>query len=138
MTNKYDIIIIGSGIAGLYSAYNIQKMAPNLRILILEKHKKQWIGGRMSNEYFYGTEIVTGAGIGRKQKDKLLVQLMRSLSIPVHDSKFIPYYASTIKEPVDMFLKRMHVQQYIRSWRLHKRIAWQWSPIDKFHRHTTK
>jgi L-2-hydroxyglutarate oxidase LhgO len=39
MTNKYDIIIIGSGIAGLYSAYTIQKMAPNLRILILEKHK---------------------------------------------------------------------------------------------------
>ena len=102
MTNKYDIIIIGSGIAGLYSAYTIQKMAPNLRILILEKHKKQWIGGRMSNEYFYGTEIVTGAGIGRKQKDKLLVQLMRSLSIPVHESKFVPYYASTIKDQIDV------------------------------------
>ena len=102
MTNKYDIIIIGSGIAGLYSAYNIQKMDPKLRILILEKHKKQWIGGRMSNEYFYGTEIVTGAGIGRKQKDKLLVQLMRSLSIPIHESKFVPYYASTIKDLVDV------------------------------------
>ena len=102
MTNNYDVIIIGSGIAGLYSAYNIQKMNPNLRILILEKHKKQWIGGRMSNEYFYGTEIVTGAGIGRKQKDKLLIQLMRSLSIPIHESKLVPYYASTIKEMIDV------------------------------------
>ena len=74
MTNKYDVIIIGSGIAGLYSAYNIQKMNPSLRILILEKHKKHWIGGRMSNEYFYGTEIVTGAWFGRKQKDKFFTK----------------------------------------------------------------
>ena len=116
MTNKYDVIIIGSGIAGLYSAYNIQKMAPNLRILILEKHKKQWIGGRMSNEYFYGTEIVTGAWFGRKQKDKLLIQLMHSLSIPVHESKFVPYYASTIKDPVDVnkimdFLRAEYIKQ---------------------------
>ena len=116
MTNKYDIIIIGSGIAGLYSAYTIQKMNPKLRILILEKHKKQWIGGRMSNEYFYGTEIVTGAGIGRKQKDKLLVQLMRSLSIPIHESKFVPYYASTIKDLVDInkimdFLRAEYIKQ---------------------------
>ena len=102
MTNKYDVIIIGSGIAGLYSAYSIQKMNPNIRILILEKHKKQWIGGRMSNEYFYGTEIVTGAWFGRKQKDKLLVQLMKSFDIPIHESKFVPYYAYTIKDPIDV------------------------------------
>lgn len=116
MTNKYDVIIIGSGIAGLYSAYTIQKMNLNLRILILEKHKKHWIGGRMSNEYFYGTEIVTGAGVGRKQKDKLLVQLMRSLSIQVHESKFVPYYASTIKDLVDVnktmdFLREEYIKQ---------------------------
>jgi len=102
MTNTYDIIIIGSGIAGLYSAYNIQKMSPNLRILILEKHKKQWIGGRTSNEYFYGTEIVTGAWFGRKPKDKLLIQLMKSLDIPIHESKLVPYYATTIKDRIDV------------------------------------
>ncbi len=77
MSTKYDIIIIGSGIAGLYSALNIQKMDPKLRILILEKHKKQWIGGRANTDTFYGTSIVTGAGIGRKQKDKLLIQLIK-------------------------------------------------------------
>lgn len=56
----YDIIIIGSGISGLYTAYNIKKTSPNKSFLILEKYKKQWIGGRMSNEIFYGTEVVTG------------------------------------------------------------------------------
>ena len=43
MTKQYDIIIIGSGMAGLYSAYNIQKYAPETTFLILEKYKRQWL-----------------------------------------------------------------------------------------------
>ena len=39
---KYDIIIIGSGIAGLYAAYNIKKTSPNTSFLILEKNKKKY------------------------------------------------------------------------------------------------
>jgi hypothetical protein len=74
---KYvDIIIIGSGMSGLYSAYQIKEFSPSTSFLILEKYKKNWIGGRTSNEMFYGTEIVTGAGIGRKNKDKLLHKLL--------------------------------------------------------------
>jgi len=74
---KYvDIIIIGSGISGLYSALHIKQFSPGTSFLILEKHKKTWIGGRTSNEMFYGTEIVTGAGIGRKSKDKLLHKML--------------------------------------------------------------
>ena len=72
----YDIIIIGSGISGLYTAYQIKQLSPDTTFLILEKYKKNWIGGRTSNEMFYGTEIVTGAGIGRKNKDKLLSKLL--------------------------------------------------------------
>ena len=30
-TNYYDIIIVGAGIAGLYSAYNIKKMSQLLQ-----------------------------------------------------------------------------------------------------------
>ena len=56
MSKHYDIIIIGSGISGLYSAYNIKKKFPNTSFLILEKFKKQWIGGRTSNETFYNTQ----------------------------------------------------------------------------------
>ena len=88
-TNHYDILIIGSGMAGLYTAYNIQKLSPTTSFLILEKHKKQWIGGRTSNETFYGTTVVTGAGIGRKNKDKLLIKLMDEIGI-----KYIPYETS--------------------------------------------
>ena len=53
----YDIVIIGSGIAGLYAAYNIEKMSPTTSFIILEKYKKKWIGGRTSNETFYGTQM---------------------------------------------------------------------------------
>ena len=66
--NYFDIIIIGSGMSGLYSAFNIKKQSSETSFLVLEKYKKNWIGGRTSNEMFYGTEIVTGAGIGRKKK----------------------------------------------------------------------
>ena len=82
---QYDIIIIGSGIAGLYSAYKIKHMNPALSVLILEKNKKQWIGGRTNNEEFYGTEVVTAAGIVRKKKDHLLVQLINDLKLPSHE-----------------------------------------------------
>jgi len=96
----YDVIIIGSGISGLYAAYNIKNRDPNLSILVLEKHKKQWIGGRASNETFYGTEVATGAGIGRK-RDKLLKKLMLELGFEVNEFKSIPHYATGL-ESVDI------------------------------------
>jgi hypothetical protein len=98
---KYDIIIIGSGISGLYAAYNIKKMAPDKSFLILEKYKKQWIGGRTSNEMFYGTEIVTGAGIGRKKKDKLLRKLLDEFGLDTHEFTIKPHY-STMFTPLDV------------------------------------
>ena len=85
----YDIIIIGSGIAGLYAAYNIQKMSPSTSFIILEKYKKNWIGGRTNNEMFYGTQVVTGAGIGRKNKDKLLINLLDRLNLPYEEHRQI-------------------------------------------------
>lgn len=98
----YDIIIIGSGIAGLYAAYNIQKMSPSTSFIILEKYKKDWIGGRTSNDMFYGTQVVTGAGIGRKKKDKLLVQLLNELDFPYEEFSFKPYYSTQIDKIVDI------------------------------------
>jgi hypothetical protein len=97
----YDIIIIGSGMSGLYSAYNIKKMSPQTSFLILEKHKKQWIGGRTSNDTFYGEEIVTGAGIGRKRKDKLLFKLMNDLKLPSHEYMVKPQYSKCF-HPIDI------------------------------------
>jgi hypothetical protein len=97
----YDIIIIGSGIAGLYSAYNIKRIAPEKTFLILEKYKKEWIGGRTSNDMFYGTQIVTGAGIGRKNKDNLLIRLLDDLDIKYSEFPHKVNY-SQLFEPVDI------------------------------------
>lgn len=97
MSNKYvDIIIIGSGMAGLYSAYNIKQTSPNTSFLVLEKYKKDWIGGRTGNEMFYGTEIVTGAGVGRKSKDKLLYKLLNNLNFQTYEYIVKPNYSKVI------------------------------------------
>ena len=102
-SNKYyyDVIIIGSGIAGLYSAYNIQKMSPQTSFLILEKYKRQWIGGRTSNDVFYGTQVVTGAGVGRKSKDKLLLKLLKELDVKYGEFRHNVNY-SKMSSPVDI------------------------------------
>ena len=96
-----DIIIIGAGIAGLYSAYNIKKLYPDKTFLLLEKNKKQYLGGRAVNDYFYGSEIATGAGIGRKRSDSLLIKLMKDLEFKYTEFKTIVDYSKTIK-PVDI------------------------------------
>jgi len=110
MNKHYDIIIIGSGISGLYSAYNIKKTSPNTSFIILEKFKKQWIGGRTSNDTFYNTQIVTGAGVGRKTKDKLLVKLLKELGLIAPEFNFKPNYASTF-QPVDI----VKIMDYLRK-----------------------
>jgi hypothetical protein len=91
-----DIIIIGSGMSGLYSAYNIKNISPDTSFLILEKYKKNWIGGRTSNDIFYGSEIVTGAGIGRKNKDKLLYKLLHSFNFYTTEYIIKPQYSKLI------------------------------------------
>ena len=102
MNNKqFDIIIIGSGMSGLYSGYNIKKYSLSKSFLILEKYKKEWIGGRSSNDTFYGTQIVTGAGIGRKDTNPLLIKLMKQLNIPYSEYKSVITYSKLFK-PIDI------------------------------------
>ena len=51
----YDIIIIGGGISGLYSAYKLKQISPDTTYLILEKNKI--LGGRYHNDIFYNTNL---------------------------------------------------------------------------------
>lgn len=98
--NNYDIVIIGSGMSGLYSAYQIKKQSPKTTFVILEKYNKQWVGGRTSNDDFYGTQVVTGAGIGRGDTNPLLINLMKELHIPYKKDISVMDFAKTIKNPV--------------------------------------
>jgi hypothetical protein len=88
-----EIIIIGAGISGLYSAYKLQTLHPKSNITILEQN---WIGGRMGSQLFEGTDVVTGAGVGRKRKDKLLIKLLNELKIPYGEFVSKHYYSNIL------------------------------------------
>jgi hypothetical protein len=108
---EYDIVIIGAGISGLYSAYKILKYNPEKKILILEKNSKTRIGGRAGNYDFYDTSVVIGAGIGRFKKDKLLKKLLINLDIPIKTSKTSHDYSTLINPPCnvkDIYTKIKH------------------------------
>jgi len=90
--NSADIIIIGGGMAGLYAAYTIHKLSPKTSYLILEKSPKGELGGRAGTEMFYGKEVVTGAGVGRKAKDKLLYKLLGEMGLQTYTYTVNPQY----------------------------------------------
>jgi hypothetical protein len=56
-------------------------MSPKSSVLVLEKDKLSMLGGRAHNVNFYGSSITTGAGVGRKHKDKLLISLCNRLKV---------------------------------------------------------
>jgi hypothetical protein len=93
----HDIIIIGAGIAGLYSAYTIKKMSPNTSYLILEQNDKKSVGGRINTDTFYGASIVSGAGIGRDDTNPILKKLMRELNVPFKKSTSIIDYSNILE-----------------------------------------
>ena len=92
----YDYIIIGGGISGLYTAYTIKKYNPSAKFLIFEKNKT--IGGRMNIYNFYGSNVNIGAGVGRKNKDYLLIDLLNELKIKYSINKKIIYYHENVKK----------------------------------------
>ena len=104
MNKAVDIIIIGSGIAGLYAAYQIKRLAPaNTKFLILEKNKREWMGGRAGNQTFYGADIVVGAGVGRKSKDYALIKLLRDTKVKYSEFEATRNYSNNASfKPVDI------------------------------------
>ena len=111
----YDVIIVGGGIAGFYTAYKLQLMHKDIHILLLEKQSRKNIGGRTGNDMFAGVNVVTGAGIGRK-KDKRLIQLCKELSITYPEAVLAPHYATTVN-PVNVkeimsYLKKVFTNDY--------------------------
>ncbi len=89
----FDYIIVGGGIAGLYSAYILTKYKTS-NILLLEKN--EYLGGRMNNDMFEGEQIVTGAGIGRKHADVLLLNLLNEMGVEYNEFDIVMKCAPSI------------------------------------------
>jgi hypothetical protein len=81
---KYDYIIIGGGIGGLYVAYNILKKSPGSRILVLEKENT--FGGRVFT--YTDSQMSVEAGAGRFNTNHLLfIGLLKELGLYRNISK---------------------------------------------------
>jgi hypothetical protein len=80
----YDVVIVGGGIAGLYSAYRLLQLQPETKLLLVEK--QAYLGGRIFT-YTDDTMTVEG-GAGRFTKHhSLLWRLLKELEL---DSKAVP------------------------------------------------
>ena len=73
-----DVIIIGGGLSGLYTGYNILKNAKNSKVVILEKEGR--FGGRV--ETFKNRNMSVESGAGRfHNKNKLLNELLEEFKL---------------------------------------------------------
>ena len=92
-TNNYDIVIIGGGIAGLYTLYKLSKSFEHLKILLLESGERY--GGRIYSykETIDNKEYVMDLGAGRLgYHHKLINNLINELGlkpkiIPIPNTK---------------------------------------------------
>jgi len=91
--NNYDIVIIGGGIAGLYTLYKLSKSFVHLKILLLESGQRY--GGRIYSykETIDNQEYVMDLGAGRLgYHHKLITSLINELGlkpkiIPIPNTK---------------------------------------------------
>lgn len=74
----FDYIILGGGICGLYTAYNILQREPNAFILILEKDNV--LGGRIQTVKNMYMQVESGAARFHSNH-KLLLQLLNELDL---------------------------------------------------------
>lgn len=82
--NKYDTVIIGGGISGLNTAYQLIKKHPTHRILILEGSNR--LGGRLDTIKYKGVQYEAG-GARFNNKHSRLLKLLKDFNL---DSKKIP------------------------------------------------
>ena len=93
-------MILGGGIAGLYSAYQLLKRNPDRTLILLEKEKR--LGGRIHT--YVDKQMTVDAGAGRFSKNHtLLLELLKELHL---DKKILPISSSfEVAEPSPYNLK---------------------------------
>ena len=99
MEEEYDLVIIGAGIAGLYTAFRVLGESPKTRFIVLEADDGP--GGRIQTVDFAGSEVVCGAGIGRTT-DVLMRRLVRDMGLET--GKPFPFHVnySPVLETLDL------------------------------------
>lgn len=107
----FNFIIIGGGISGLYISYKILQRNPKAKLLIIEKNE---IGGRSNQILFENKCVVTGAGIGRKKKDKLLLKLLDDFKFPINEFKVKHDYMEK-KIDIFSFLKKEYIKNPVKT-----------------------
>jgi monoamine oxidase len=91
----YDIIIIGGGIAGVYSLYQLHKSSPHLKILLIEKEK--YLGGRVLT--FQDKIMTVEEGAGRiSGSQPLIMSLIKELGL---HSKLSKIESTAVFSPAD-------------------------------------
>lgn len=104
---KYDLIIVGAGIAGLYTSYLYAQHHPRARILILESDTQ--IGGRIALGQFADIDVISGAGIGRNE-DYRLKELLDDLKISYSKFPVKPRYAPSVDHKCDIMSMVNHLR----------------------------
>lgn len=68
--NNFDIIIVGAGVAGLYTAYKIINKHKNIKICVLES--SQYIGGRLHTIDYDGIKVDGGGARFNTDQNRIL------------------------------------------------------------------
>lgn len=107
----YDIVIIGGGMAGLYSAYKLSKMYPKKTIKIVEKNEQ--LGGRVYTYKDHNFQVEAGAG-RFTNKNKCFFELIGALGLK---NRMIPI--STDFKIVEAkcrpgIIQESHLQNYLK------------------------
>ena len=99
----YDIIVVGGGIAGLYSVLLLQKYNPSLKIGLFEKENR--LGGRICSHQF-DNDVVVAKGAGRFHSGHYrLLALLNELGIATKNTNSghcTYYYAIDGQESIDV------------------------------------
>lgn len=91
INNTYEVIILGAGIAGLNSAYQLSKKYPQMRILILEKDSEH-LGGRiLTYQDAIYQDVQVEAGAARfHDKQEHIQKLLKELGFTEKDKATLP------------------------------------------------
>ena len=110
--NYYDYIIVGAGISGLYTAYELCKKYPTAKICILEA--TQYIGGRLHSIKYDGL-IMDGGGARFNTDQHRIISLIKEVGlwdkvVPIEgDTTYKPVYKSLSKSKLESISSLEHL-----------------------------